>query len=340
MDQIGNILMEKSGLEKHKRRIHLKELARLPSTQSLRDDGADDKTLELARERDQIQKTRPEECWCLGLGYLETRTYFNGEVIPKETCPFCDEGREAQRQADEVKCRVGEQQKKVWRKDAQNKWDKAGIPKRFQDFTLDSSPLNRYQSEIIDKLRHPVPPDKELKSNDDPEWDAHIERENAWLGSWFLYGPFGTGKTGLAVAYARHRLRLMEEEQDEDTYMPGYLLFTTIPKLMSELRDTYHRDDVSEGEVIREYSNAALLIMDDMGAEHVRETGWLEDRLYQIIGERHDEMRSTVFTSNLNLEQLASKVGERITWRIVEMCGQDHILAVKGPNLRDFGKEG
>ena len=94
---------------------------------------------------------------------------------------------------------------------------------------------------------------------------------------------------------------------------------------------------MSEAEIIKRYSQADVLIMDDLGAEHIR-TGneeWTADRLYQIIGYRHAEELPTLFTSNLDIAQTGKRIGERITWRIVEMCGPQHICKVTGPNLRD-----
>ena len=81
------------------------------------------------------------------------------------------------------------------------------------------------------------------------------------------------------------------------------------------------------------YLAADVLILDDLGAERLTE--WAAERLYMLIGQRHDEERTTVFTSNLSLEDVAAKLGERTTWRILEMCGADNIVEVKGPNLRD-----
>ena len=136
----------------------------------------------------------------------------------------------------------------------------------------------------------------------------------------------GVGKTGLAVGYARRCVEDCHVEQ---------LQFVTIPRLLSRLRSTYSNPDVTEDSVLQQYIQTRLLILDDMGAEQVKNTGWVEDRLYQIIGERHDELRPTIFTSNLSISKLAERIGERITWRIIEMCGRENIVEIKGANLRD-----
>jgi DNA replication protein DnaC len=188
-------------------------------------------------------------------------------------------------------------------------WDEtAEIPFRFWGFRLDSSPL---PSSLVDRLRCP--------KDDDEKWDE-------WeLSSWYLWGPFGHGKTGLAVGHAYERLI----NADND------ILFRAVPELLSELRSTYGRTDgPSENEVLRKYADVRVLILDDLGAEHVSGSGWLEDRLYQIIGQRHREKLPIIFTSNLNIQQIGERVGERIAWRIVEMCGEN-IINVEGVNQRD-----
>lgn len=151
-----------------------------------------------------------------------------------------------------------------------------------------------------------------------------------WLQSWFLWGSYGVGKTGLAVGFLRHWL---EESQD----VPA--LFRTTPDVLAEIRATYNKEDGAESEeaVIKRYATAPLLVLDDLGAEQIRAANqdWAQDRLYRIIGQRHANELTTVFTANIDIEEVARRLGERLAWRIVEMCGKGHIIHVVGPNLRD-----
>ena len=110
--------------------------------------------------------------------------------------------------------------------------------------------------------------------------------------------------------------------------------------MFAEMRDSYnhpsHPETPTEEEIIRRYACCSLLILDDLGAEQVRNTGWLEDRLYQIIGTRHQEQRQIIITSNLDLDQLASRLGQRIIDRLYEMVGIAGIVSLEGcPNLRE-----
>lgn len=174
--------------------------------------------------------------------------------------------------------------------------ERAGIPARFRDCTLRTSPQ---------------------------KVAAQMMERGEPLASYYLHGPVGTGKTGLAAGYLQHWILTRGK--------PGR--FVTAPRLFAELRATYDGEN-SELSVLERYSRTPLLVLDDLGSESTRSADWVADRLYQILGERHDELRPTVITSNLNLDALTERVGERLVWRIVEACGPGGIIEVGGRNLR------
>ena len=257
--------------------------------------------LEACLERDAIVATRPPGCGCLGAG------------IALEGAPnycLCTEGLSAQ-EAAKAKDVEAEQERLALR------WQEADIPLRFRDYRLSGAPASlRGQVAIL---------------------EAAASREESL--SWFLWGHVGRGKTGLAVAYAYEALVNRQT---------GAVKFISAPDLFSRLRATYGRPDSNadavtdhpsetEWDIISACAEAPLLILDDLGAEAVSTRGqdWLQDRLYQVIGTRHAEERPTIFTSNMDLQGLVKKCGERVTWRILEMVGQDHLLHLDGPNLRD-----
>ena len=65
--------------------------------------------------------------------------------------------------------------------------------------------------------------------------------------------------------------------------------------------------------------NKSLLILDDIGVERVSD--FVLETLYRVINYRYVNMLPTIFTSNLNIQELADKIGDRSVSRIVEMCG-------------------
>ena len=270
------------------------------------------KMLVLCRQRDELLQARPEGCWCLGLGENE-RT---GKI-----CRACPEGQALRHKRNEE-----EEQRNELRREA--RWEQCGIPFRFQYCTLETSPLKDQMPELVHALgfaEHVC-----IEEGYCETLDAHFDR---WIRSWMLWGDYGVGKTGLAVGYAREALF-------HGGGVPG-ILFTTLPDLLAELRATYNRqyddgeDQETEEEVITKYASVEYLILDDIGAEQVKNQEWLADRLYRIIGKRHSEKLPVFFTSNLSMSELGEKLGERVMRRIIEMCGPDNFVEIKGPNLRD-----
>lgn len=256
----------------------------------------------------------------------------DGEVAElfEEVCG-CETGQEHERLKVAL---LGDRRERLYKQAKARLWGSAGIPPRFQGFTLQSSPVRQTHPDVVARLAYPGNP----QSDDEVVWEEWRQAVSEWRGSWFFWGGYGTGKTGLAVGYA---YEWVDHEWGNATNGPLY--FRSVPRLLGELRGSYQKPEGKEGpgeqELIERYGTCPLLILDDLGAEQVRGTGWVEDRLYQIIGERHGNLVSTVFTSNLNLQELADRIGERVAWRILEMCGQERIVHLEGPNLRDLGSK-
>ena len=152
-----------------------------------------------------------------------------------------------------------------------------------------------------------------------------------------LWGPFGTGKTGLALA----TMRAAVEAHGIDA------LFVTVPELLDEIRNSYGSnqrqrlpyatdDDeppqLTAGQLQKLGRETTLLVLDDLGAERVSDSGWVEETLYTLINHRYSRMLRTIFTSNLDTTALARHLGQRTVWRIVEMA--DAIPFEGAPNLR------
>lgn len=123
-----------------------------------------------------------------------------------------------------------------------------------------------------------------------------------------LIGAVGSGKTHIAVAALREVIER------------GHTgLFCNVVDLLDDLRASYNPQSSQSGwEILEQIEKADLVVLDDLGAE--APTGWVLDRLYQIINRRYEENRPTIVTSNLSLEELSDQIGTRITSRLCEMC--------------------
>lgn len=129
-------------------------------------------------------------------------------------------------------------------------------------------------------------------------------------------GKYGTGKTHLAAAIAIYLL---------NKGIP-VIIGTTI-KLLGKLKQTYN-DEIRESEeqILDLYSEADLLIIDDLGKERVNE--WVLEKLYYIINNRYENNLPTIVTTNYEIDTLPVRLstkqnmdtGEAIASRLWEMC--------------------
>jgi DNA replication protein DnaC len=80
---------------------------------------------------------------------------------------------------------------------------------------------------------------------------------------------------------------------------------------------------------IRDCQKAALLVIDDIGAEKPSE--WTQERIYSVIDHRYANCMPLIVTSNLPPSKLADQIGERAASRLAEMC---QVVAMTGTDRR------
>ncbi|MBQ9951100.1 MAG: ATP-binding protein [Clostridia bacterium] len=76
--------------------------------------------------------------------------------------------------------------------------------------------------------------------------------------------------------------------------------------------------------------DAPLLLIDDLGTEPMMRNISVE-YLFTLLNERIAAKRSTVIATNLTLDQLKERYGERVTSRLMDHCG---VLQLAGKDLR------
>lgn len=121
----------------------------------------------------------------------------------------------------------------------------------------------------------------------------------------YLWGPVGTGKTYAAYA-------IMKKLGD----MGIRARFHTAPELMDLIREDFEKKDSYNLERLLE--NRGVLIIDDLGTEKPSE--WVSETIHKIIDKRYREVLPTIITSNLSLDGLVDRLGDRIPSRLSEMC--------------------
>lgn len=132
----------------------------------------------------------------------------------------------------------------------------------------------------------------------------------------YLYGPVGCGKTYAAYAM---RTRLQELRLSVSFY--------SAPELFDWIRDDYdHKDAYHMDRVL---ANRGVLIVDDLGVEKASE--WVKETFYRIINKRYEEVLPTIITSNLDLGELADRLGDRVSSRLAESCD---VIKLEGDDRR------
>lgn len=150
--------------------------------------------------------------------------------------------------------------------------------------------------------------------------------------SLIFFGGSGTGKTHLACAIARCAHKAGRTA-----------LFIKARALVAEIRATWRKESTeTETEAIKRFTKIDLLVIDEVGAQFGTEAEALH--LFDVIGERYAEMKSTILLSNLSLDAqedgrkgLRQYIGDAAFDRFCEAGSQ--ALAFTWPSHRGRNQE-
>lgn len=132
-------------------------------------------------------------------------------------------------------------------------------------------------------------------------------------------GSVGVGKTYLVAATANELIK------------KGYKVMYISAIDLAQLFLNYHMANVSDKEVIfAPLKQADMLIIDDLGVEPIYNSVTIP-YLYQLLEFRN--MRHMIITTNLTLEDIEARYGERICSRIVDV-DNSMLLRLSGDDLR------
>ena len=115
----------------------------------------------------------------------------------------------------------------------------------------------------------------------------------------------------------------------------SYPLFITVPELLLMIRNTFNRKTQhgenipTESDIIERYSDIDILYLDDLGTE--KPSDWAIQVLYLLIDRRYSEMKRTIISSNLSLNEISDRLDDRISSRIAGMC---EIIKMTGKDRR------
>jgi DNA replication protein DnaC len=121
----------------------------------------------------------------------------------------------------------------------------------------------------------------------------------------YVFGDCGTGKTHTMYAL----MRLFSE-------MKLQAKMYNSSEMLDLLREDFQYQSDRNHEDILKYNG--VLMIDDVGSE--KHSEWVAEAFYKIVNKRYEEKWPIIISSNLNLDELSSRVTDRVSSRIAEMC--------------------
>lgn len=189
-------------------------------------------------------------------------------------------------------------------------------------FTISRIPVSyRYNIPLVPE-RGDLPKYEEL--NDFMK--SIIENVDTGQGLYIWSAGTGTGKTSWAckiMGYYFRKIAFRSGLENEGLYI-------FLPTFLEDLRSVYDTPDPEFEEELEMVKKCKLLIIDDIGAEKPSE--WVRERLLSFINTRVSNGLSTIYTSNLSLEELEIKMGQRVASRIK---GSTKEIQLSGSDRRD-----
>jgi len=141
----------------------------------------------------------------------------------------------------------------------------------------------------------------------------------------YIFGTTGTGKT--------YNLKILKEMNQEKK---GDIKFYTVPDFINKIATLRQQMSIDRSQfgynnqvITKMLSGETPLILDDLGTETLSDRK-LED-LYSVINNMSEKNTTLIISSNLSVQELERKVGDRICSRIVGMC---HIVELSGDDKR------
>jgi DNA replication protein DnaC len=105
-------------------------------------------------------------------------------------------------------------------------------------------------------------------------------------------------------------------------------------KYIRKVRNSFEDDaDYSYDDIISAAANVSFLLFDDFGSRQGGQLTHFQMTVVEdVIGERYNNRRATIFTTNLDQEGIAEQFGDRVLSRVLRMA---YWIDMGGINLRN-----
>ncbi|MDH5858994.1 AAA family ATPase [Lampropedia aestuarii] len=206
-------------------------------------------------------------------------------------CSACIQQKQAAEMAEQVR-----QQERMCLQEWRSKLERAAIPPRFQDRSLDNFTATT--------------PAQQAALQFATEYAKNFVQVRSTGRCALFLGKPGTGKTHLATAIGLHAMHKHHAK----------VVFTTVLRAVRMVKDSWGRGArISESQAIATMVAPDLLILDEVGVQFGSE--FEKHILFDVLNERYELRRPTLLLSNLTLAEVRAFVGERVMDRISEDGG-------------------
>jgi len=141
-----------------------------------------------------------------------------------------------------------------------------------------------------------------------------------------LAGMSGTGKSHIALALAL--VACMANRR---------VMYTTSADMLGRLNMSLADDTLTTA--LKPYTNAALLVVDEVGLEQVERASASRSGLMQkVLLPRYNEHRSTIITSNIPWDKWGDYLDDHLgaTALLDRLLHRSHVIVINGPSYRDW----
>ena len=207
----------------------------------------------------------------------------------------------------------------------QEEKEKAASQRRLNALIANSMLRERFLTKTFDNF-HPFGREQEKQlrvlalAKDFADNFAYQCRTGPWL---LFMGNVGSGKSHLCAAIINQIVRAGHAA-----------IFTKMPRLLREVKDTFSRDsEVSQSEIITRLGEIELLVIDEVGIQFGTDTERMI--LYEILDLRYEALLPVILTTDItDLKTLEKLLGERIIDRLFE--GESKIITFEWESYRRY----
>lgn len=227
-----------------------------------------------------------------------------------EDCPYrkCDgsgliwikDHEEKREYMEECKCK----EIKLLRKKMVN----AQLPEEFKSATINSFSIDIYDQQ---ESKERAAAARRIAGNFVKKFEL-MQKQGKGL---YLYSNTkGSGKTRLAASILNAVVKVHDNKDN-----PLSVYYSSAADLLAEIKKTFDKEsDVKTSDLIDSVKNVDLLVLDDIGVEKAGD--WVEETFTRILDHRLQNLKVTIFTSNLEIDDLDTQYPQgRISSRIEKM---------------------